>query len=125
MAKVNNAPTEEKKVGASKKEKNIASPQKLTYEQLEQLVSQYYNQSKALSNALEETKKHLNSAIEELNAVRANEYWMRLDWLWRVITLEDGEEIFSSEFVEKAAKEFMLRINPENPPIQTTKKENS
>lgn len=125
MAKVNNAPTEEKKVGTSKKEKNIASPQKLTYEQLEQLVSQYYNQSKALSNALEETKKHLNGVIEELNAVRANEYWMRLDWLWRVITLEDGEEVFSSEFVEKAAKEFMLRINPENPPIQTTKKENS
>lgn len=110
MAKEKNDSTKEKVVEV--KEKNQKAPQKLTYEQLEQLASQYYSQCKSLNNALEECEKKLNEAVGQLEMFRTNEFWLRIDWLWKVITLEGGADVFSEEFIDKVTKEFEMRMYP-------------
>ena len=110
MAKEKNDSTKEKVVEV--KEKNQKAPQKLTYEQLEQLASQYYNQCKSLNSALEDCERKLNEAIDQLEMFRKNEFWMRIDWLWKVITLDGNTEVFSEEFIDRVIKEFEVRMYP-------------
>ena len=95
-----------------KEEKKPVSNEKLTYEQLEQLTAQYYNQGKALKQALEETQNKLNEAISQIEMYQKNEYWMRIDLLWKILTLEGNEEVFSRDFVEQVSKEFASRVFP-------------
>ena len=116
MAKEKKTATEEKTVA---KEKTPKVPQKLTYEQLEQLAAQYYSQNKAFAERLKETEEKLSDALGQLEAYQKNEYWMRTDLLWRILTLEGNEELFSRDFVEKVSKEFTLRVFP---PIQKEEK---
>lgn len=113
MAKEKVISTKEKAVET--KEKTPKTPQKLTYEQLEQLASQYYSQCKSLNNALEECEKKLTEATNQLEIFRTNEFWMRIEWLWRVITLEGCNEIFSNGFLDKVIKEFETRMYPPKP----------
>ncbi len=120
MAKEKNDSIKEKVVEV--KEKNQKAPQKLTYEQLEQLASQYYNQCKSLNSALEDCERKLNEAIDQLEMFRKNEFWMRIEWLWKVITLDGSTEIFSEEFIDKVVKEFETRMYPPKNEEKTTEK---
>lgn len=109
MAKEKKVVTEEKTVA---KEKAPKVPQKLTYEQLEQLAAQYYSQNKAFAEKLKEAEQNLSEVVSQLEAYQKNEYWMRIDLLWRILTLEGNEELFSRDFVEQVSKEFTLRVFP-------------
>lgn len=118
MAKEKNDSIKEKVVEV--KEKNQKAPQKLTYEQLEQLASQYYNQCKSLNSALEDCERKLNEAIDQLEIFRKNEFWMRIEWLWKVITLDGSTEVFSVEFIDRVVKEFETRMYPPKNEEKTT-----
>ena len=118
MAKEKKVSTEEKSV--EKKEKKPTNANKLTYEQLEQLTSQYYNQAKALNAALEEAEKKLTEATNQIEMYQKNEFWIRLDWLWRILTLEGSNELFTNEFIDKVSEEFMLRMYPPKPKTEKT-----
>ena len=113
MAKEKTTATEEKPVARKPREKKPENPQKLTYEQLEQLASQYYSQCKALNEALKDAENRLKNANEQIEIFRTNEFWIRIDWLWKIITLEGGDEVFSEEFLKEAAREFELRMAPQ------------
>jgi len=111
MAKVKKEVTDEKTVKEVKGE-NLKAPEKLTYEQLEQLTSQYYGKSKALEAELKKTQEKLLEATTELEMFHRNEYWMRIDLLWRIINLEGNEEVFGEGFVSAVCNEFKNRIYP-------------
>lgn len=115
MAKEKKVLTEEKTAENKIKEKSPKGTEKLSYEQLEQLASQYYAQSKRLNEALNEVQNKLLEATTQLEMFQKNEFWMRIDWLWRVITLEGSNEVFTNEFLEKVTKEFMARMYPPKP----------
>lgn len=117
MAKEKKVTTEEKTVEKKPKEKTLkeGQQQKLTYEQLEQLASQYYNQSRKLTEALSETQNKLIEATNQIEMFQKNEFWMRIDWLWRIITLEGNLEVFTEDFLKKVTDEFMMRMYPPKP----------
>ena len=110
MAKEKKVDVEEKTT--VKKEKKPATTEKLTYEQLEQLAGQYYNQNKAFAQRIDELSAKCKELIDQLEAYQKNEYWTRIDLLWRILTLEGNEELFSKTFVDEVSKEFALRVFP-------------
>ena len=110
MAKEKKELTEEKTV--VKREKKSETPSKLTYEQLEQLAGQYYNQNKAFAQRIDELTATCKELTDQLEMYQKNEYWARIDLLWRILTLEGNEEIFSESFVRTVSKEFAERVYP-------------
>ena len=88
MAKEKNDSIKEKVVEV--KEKNQKAPQKLTYEQLEQLASQYYNQCKSLNSALEDCERKLNEAKSLMpdHPEQAAQVFMQLGSCHRLWTMQ-------------------------------------
>lgn len=96
--KVADATTEKKKPETNERTK-------LSYEELEQLASQQYAEVQRLRKALEEANKRLN-------AYETNDFLARLDWLWRIITLEGSADVFGDEFYDCRVKEFINLMTP-------------
>lgn len=73
-------------------------------------------QNKALKN-------QLNQAVEEINLLTQAEFHKKLEWLWRVITLENSAETFSHEFYDKCVAEFIEMMTPQAPEEEAKKTE--
>ena len=65
-------------------------------------------QNKALKN-------QLNQAIEEIKFLTQAEFHKKLEWLWKVITLENSAEVFSQEFYNTCVAEFTEMMTPQAP----------
>lgn len=82
---------------------------KLSYEELEKIASQCYAEN-----------EHLKKTVSELNrrlqGYETSDFYARLDWLWRVITLEGSEEVFGEEFFDKTVDEFKVLMTPPQQP---------
>lgn len=59
----------------------------------------------------------LNEAAEQMRFMSLGEVHKRLEWLWKVITLEGGEDTFGVEFINYCIEDFkeILTPQPENP----------
>lgn len=60
-------------------------------------------------------KSKLNQAVEEIKFLSQGEFHKKLDWLWKVITLEGAAEVFSANFYDHCVKEFVEMMTPEEP----------
>ena len=65
---------------------------------------------------LEEQNKHLieqgRQMLEELKFKNKQELFARLEWLWKVITLEGSEEVFGEAFFKACTEEFKVLMTP-------------
>ncbi len=59
-----------------------------------------------LSSENEMLKNRLKQASDQIQMYQRSEFFTRLEWLWRVITWERSEEVFSKDFVADKAEEF-------------------
>lgn len=83
-----------------------AAPEKMSYEQLENVAHQMSEQARKLY----EQNQKLSKALEE--AGNAN-FFRRLEYLWTVI---NSETVYITEdFKIKCGKEFMDMMTPEEP----------
>ena len=76
---------------------------------------------KSLSDAqaqAEYFKNKLKGAIEQIQFLSQGEVHKRLDWLWKVITLEGAEDIFGREFYDYCVKDFKEIMTPNVAPEQ-------
>lgn len=65
-------------------------------------------QNKALKN-------QLSQAVEEIKFLTQAEFHKKLEWLWRVITLENSAAVFTPEFYNTCVAEFMEMMTPQAP----------
>lgn len=57
-------------------------------------------------------KERLNQAVEQIKYLQEAEVHKRLEWLWRVISFENGYEMLGNEFYDKCLEEFQTILNP-------------
>lgn len=60
-------------------------------------------------------KNQLNQAVEEIKFLTQAEFHKKLEWLWKVITLEGSAEVFSPEFYNNCVTEFKEMLTPQAP----------
>ena len=82
--------------------------QRLSYEQLMQLAAQ----TNAENQRLRQTCSQMKMQLERF---QMQDYYQRLEWLWKVITLEGGVDMFGDEFVKAKVAEFVDLMTPLNP----------
>ena len=82
--------------------------QRLSYEQLMQLAAQ----TNAENQRLRQTCSQMKMQLERF---QMQDYYQRLEWLWKVITLEDNTSVFTPEFVQAKVEEFIDLMTPINP----------
>ena len=85
------------------KEKEEPRRGKLSYDELNSAATQLYSQ---LQTAREENRK----LTEQLKIFQANEYYVRLDWLWKVITAKDVK--LPDKFLKARMAEFIELMTP-------------
>ena len=90
---------------------NTQQEKKLNYEQLQEVAAKI----SAERDAIVGRYKELVSKYQEL---LQNNYFVRLEWLWRVI---DKRDYFDETFVSKCMAEFKESMMPE-PEEETDKK---
>lgn len=76
---------------------------KLSYDELNSAATQLYSQ---LQTAREENRK----LTEQLKIFQANEYYVRLEWLWKVITTKDVK--LPDKFLKARIAEFIDLMTP-------------
>lgn len=78
---------------------------KYSYEELEKIAITCSRENNDLKRALQEAdaliKKYENS-----------DFFARIEWLWRIITLEGSHEVFGEEFYDERVKEFIVLMTP-------------
>lgn len=82
--------------------------QRLSYEQLMQLAAQ----TNAENQRLRQTCSQMKMQLERF---QMQDYYQRLEWLWKVITLDDNTHVFTPEFVQAKVEEFIDLMTPINP----------
>lgn len=82
--------------------------QRLSYEQLMQLAAQ----TNAENQRLRQTCSQMKMQLERF---QMQDYYQRLEWLWKVITLENNTGVFTPEFVQAKVDEFIDLMTPINP----------
>lgn len=82
--------------------------QRLSYEQLMQLAAQTNAENQRLRQTCSQMKM-------QLERYQMQDYYQRLEWLWKVITLQDGVAMFGDEFVKAKVAEFVDLMTPINP----------
>lgn len=82
--------------------------QRLSYEQLMQLAAQTNAENQRLRQTCSQMKM-------QLERYQMQDYYQRLEWLWKVITLEGNTDMFGSEFVRAKVDEFVDLMTPINP----------
>lgn len=82
--------------------------QRLSYEQLMQLAAQ----TNAENQRLRQTCSQMKMQLERF---QMQDYYQRLEWLWKVITLPDNTHVFTPEFVQAKVEEFIDLMTPINP----------
>lgn len=87
---------------------------KLPYEELEKIASQCYAENERLKKTIQEMSRRLQG-------YETSDFYARLDWLWRVITLEGSDEVFGEEFYAKTVNEFKLLMTPPQQPQEEEK----
>ena len=68
-------------------------------------------------------KDRLNQDIEQIQFLSQNEFHKKLEWLWKVITLEGSADIFSPDFYDTCVAEFMDMMTPQVPEEEAKKSE--
>jgi hypothetical protein len=68
-------------------------------------------------------KDRLNQAIEQIQFLSQNEFHKKLEWLWKVITLENSVAIFSPDFYDTCVAEFIDMMTPQVPEEEAKKSE--
>lgn len=91
--------------------KNTQQEKKLNYEQLQEAAAKLSSERDVIISKY----KELASKYQEL---LQNNYFVRLEWLWRVI---DKRDYFDETFVSKCMAEFKESMMPE-PEEETDKK---
>ena len=58
-------------------------------------------------------KRKLGMAIERINVLETNDFFLRLDWLWKTLTLEGAEKLFGKDFFDARLAEFKQLMTPQ------------
>lgn len=66
-----------------------------------------------LSKENEMLKNTLNRAASQLESFKQRDLFAKLDWCWRVITLEHAASIFGDDFYDACVNEFKEIMTPE------------
>lgn len=91
------------------KEKTVKMPAAETHAPDVQTLME---QLSSLSGQNKMLKERLNQAVEQIKYLQEAEVHKRLEWLWRVLSFENGYEMFGSEFYNKCLEEFQTILNP-------------
>lgn len=92
----------------TKKEQGVGAPVQTETPDVETLMH-----SLAKVSAENETLKNsLNRAVAELKQLNRQDLYVKLDWLWKVITLDCNSDIFGEEFVTAKVEEFKFLMTP-------------
>lgn len=90
----------------TKKIANGPEPKKkLTYDELMGLAAK-------MDREIIELRKKLGESQVQLAAYQMEDYWKRLDWLWKVITLDYASSVFGDEFYQQKVDEFVKLMTP-------------
>lgn len=90
----------------TKKIANGSEPKKkLTYDELMGLAAK-------MDREIIELRKKLGESQVQLAAYQMEDYWKRLDWLWKVITLDYASSVFGDEFYQQKVDEFVKLMTP-------------
>lgn len=93
---------EEKVIETPKEKKQKVDPQ------IEALVKQV--STLAAENRM--LKNKLNQAAEQMQLITMSEVHKKLEWLWKVITLDGSDDIFGDKFVQYCVDEFVDILTP-------------
>lgn len=90
------------KMGSEKQNEEVKESKKLSYEELEAAAQ---NLSAQLQNVVNKYKE----VYTENQELKQNNYFVRLEWLWRVI----NSDRFKEDFRFKCEEEFINMMTPE------------
>ena len=85
----------------------------MTRDQLMQMASQYAADNKQLRAMIKQAEVQLNMLRKQLEQYQMQDYYQRLEWLWKVMHDKDG--IFPKDFVEAKVEEFIEMMTPMQP----------
>lgn len=100
---------------AEQKHNEAPTGKEMTRDQLMQMASQYAADNKQLRAMIKQAEVQLNMLRKQLEQYQMQDYYQRLEWLWKVMHDKDG--MFPEDFVKAKVEEFiemMTPIQPEN-----------
>lgn len=92
----------------TKKEQAAPAQEQITTPNVETLMQNLAE----VSAENEVLKNNLNKAIAELRKLNKQDLYVKLDWLWKVITLEYNVDLFGEDFVDERVEEFKFLMTP-------------
>jgi len=113
------AKEEEKKVVTPARKPRAKAQTQFTEEELENLIKNFHyleGENGRLKDQNQMLKAKLDQAAEQIKFLSMGEVHKKLEWLWKVITLEDNNEIFGEDFVTSCTQEFKDILTPEEEP---------
>lgn len=95
-----------------KKEKVVTPAEEVNTEKLDPQVEELVRGFNKLDAENKMLKSRLKEAAEQIKFLSMGEVHKKLEWLWKVITLDGGDDIFGDEFLQQCVNEFMEILTP-------------
>lgn len=95
-----------------KKEKVVTPAEEVNTEKLDPQVEELVRGFNKLDAENKMLKSRLKEAAEQIKFLSMGEVHKKLEWLWKVITLDGGDDIFGDEFLQQCVNEFVEILTP-------------
>lgn len=97
---------------AKEKKEKVVTPAEPAMENIDPQIEGLVRQMNKLDAENKMLKSRLTDAAEQIRFLSMGEVHKKLDWLWKVITLEGGEDVFGDLFVKQCIDEFVEILTP-------------
>lgn len=95
-----------------KKEKVVTPAEDAKTEVLDPQVEALVREFNKLDAENKMLKSRLKEAAEQIKFLSMGEVHKKLEWLWKVITLDGSDDIFGDEFLQQCVNEFVEILTP-------------
>lgn len=95
-----------------KKEKVVTPVEEAKTEKFDPQVEALVKEFNKLDAENKMLKSRLKEAAEQIKFLSMGEVHKKLEWLWKVITLDGGDDIFGDEFLQQCVNEFVEILTP-------------
>lgn len=97
---------------ARTKKEPVQTTEEKTLEQGTPSVETLMQELSSLAHENETLKAKLKMAVAELKKCDRQDLYVKLEWLWKVITLDYNADVFGSDFVDERVEEFKTLMTP-------------
>lgn len=83
-------------------------------QEIQKEVARLNAENAQLKNILQQSNQRLKQAADRIQFLETNDFYRHLEWLWKIITLDnDGGTMFPLEFYEACKAEFISMMTPQ------------